>query len=257
MKFYIKKCVCLAGFIFIGASCSLAISDGVKDVKSSSELDPQVLLNAPVDYKIEEGNQYALCRDLVPYLKKRDEMGGGGKKSNFIVVDPKISVPKWKEEKPFLGLKITMQSYAYSPASFEGRTGWEKRISNLKGQMTKDFTVKTAEMDLNNDGTVDRVVEVSSFDERINRRIYINYPLSEFNNLAVDWFSKERPLAVLGELFLYENRTFVLSVHHFEKSKHKYIWQYLVGEPNPSPMRDSGGLIVSPSICNIVVLSNN
>lgn len=199
-------------------------------------------------YEIKKGTQYSLCQDLVPYLHKSDAAGGGTVNAIFIVDDEKFSPINWKSQTEYLGIKISMQLLAFNPRSIDGFMGWKKSIESIEARLKNDYRVATAELDLNNNGALDKVLAISSLSKNGQYRVTGNFPVSQFYNLAIDWYEKERPSSIIGELFLYQGRTFLIQsqIVKYGDEIHKEI---TVNEPKTNVMRKSGGISITPEVC--------
>lgn len=205
-------------------------------------------------YQLKKGKPYPLCSALYAYLKRRGPMLAGGKTSFFARAGKDFALPDWKMEKPYTGIEVILQSYAYSSVPLDGMLGWKSRIENLIKLQSQDFKASSARIDLNNDGTPDAVLSVSWYNTATKKMIYYSFPLTRYKNLAIDWFEREQPRGLGGEIFLYRGRVFFLEFYGSHPRKNpNYYQQFLISEPRPSAMRNSGGIAVTPGVCELVI----
>lgn len=189
------------------------------------------------DYLIEKGNQYQLCKDLLPFIKGLTADGRLGDRSKFDIDGAKFKSPSWKLENDFLGLKIKMQTSAYSPTDIDG---WKKRIYKKDDALKNKFQVQSAHIDINNDGTTESVVSYSSYIERFKVWSYGSVVVDKFNNVDHNFEGKESPSTISGEIFFYKGRTYSMSVSN---------WNITIDEFFSDPMRYSGGFMVRGEVC--------
>ncbi|WDE02583.1 hypothetical protein [Thalassomonas actiniarum] len=197
----------------------------------------------PVNFALKKGKQYSLCNDFFVYLKQNYAFRSEFAQTAFSAKSEVFSTPTYTPLEPKKGLRIDMQLAAYSRKGLYGAHGWLKSLNRYE-QRFKDMQFFTTKIDLNNDGKTDKVQMRALYSLKGKYQVFSNFPLNRWDNIAVDWFEKQRVTTIGGELFLYQGRTFTLK---------QWPWALFVNEPKESPMRDSGGIIVTKGVCEITL----
>lgn len=160
-----------------------------------------------VSLELMTGGRFEVCQELFKFYIK------GNKK----YLEPRYLIDKnkgkfrmleRKNQKKYLALKLPMQSSSFKHRSFDK---WKSHVNRLEEIHSNDTLIVTAaDVDMNNNGKVNKVISTSRKSRRFNMWNNVNYVVDENNNLNRDFFSYGTPTTSTGELFLFDGRTFAV-----------------------------------------------
>ena len=159
-----------------------------------------------------KGEQYELCRDLLPYLDKIEKEGKLFSRPIFTPDHPLFKAPVWKKEDKMQGFKVSTQEYASSSKTFKN---WKKKLSNLEKKFNGEefkYQVESAYFDVNNNGVQDKVLRGVQFDIRIKSWVYVNNVVTENLNLDLNFYGYEYGSSIAyvpGEFFFVQGAIFL------------------------------------------------
>lgn len=155
----------------------------------------------------------------------------------------KLSRPKWKEAHDLLGAKLLIQSSSFT--SGKDLNWWEREIKWLKKQLNSNLQVMRADIDINNNGSLEKIVRISFYDDDLNRDVVINFIVDKYHNLDPAFYNYGDFSSVQGEIFLFGGRVFSLSLTGVEKV------EYSIDEHFDDPMKNIGGLYIKYGVCKL------
>jgi hypothetical protein len=189
-----------------------------------------------------KGEQYGVCRDLLPYLQDIEANGEKGLASRPIFTpDGKVfKAPKWQEIEKYDGLKVNMQRVSLRYKSFkEWRKilDWEEGIVN---DPKAHYRVEVSNFDLNNNGLKEKILRSSYYSGEAVGWFYSQNVVTNNNNLDISFYYTDGYFSdVTGEVFFYKGRTFSISLSKYKNSVNEFF---------DSPYGDSG-IVVKKMLC--------
>lgn len=189
-----------------------------------------------------KGEQYGVCRDLLPYLQDIEANGENGLASRPIFTpDGKVfKAPKWQEIEKYDGLKVNMQKLSLSYMSFKK---WRQHLDRTEKRVNDPnahYQVEISNIDINNNGTKEKILRSSFYSKDAIGWFYSQDVVTNNNNLDIGFYYTDGFYpSIPGEVFFYEGRTFSISLSKYKNSVNEFF---------DSPYGDSG-IAVRSELC--------
>lgn len=189
-----------------------------------------------------KGEQYDVCRDLLPYLQKIEVNDENGLASRPIFTpDGKVfKAPKWQEIERYDGLKVKMQSASLLYRSFKRWRQMLSRQEEIVNNTSAKYRVEISRFDINNDGINEKLLRTSFYSKEANGWYYNQHVVTEGNNLNIPFYGVDTySLSIPGEVFFYNGRTFSAGLSNYNNTVNEFF---------ESPHGDSG-IVVKKMLC--------
>ncbi|WP_157608715.1 hypothetical protein [Shewanella violacea] len=200
---------------------------------------------------IKKGIEREVCQDFLNHLNENVQLYLS--RPRYFISEGNVvfrAPPKVLASEEYY-IRASIQSLLKDKFGMDGYEGWFKQMEGIKNNLNNEMQIYITNIDINNEGTLDRVLVASYRNPRYGY-INNNYVLNSEGDLAAHF---QVGAVSHGELFLYKGKIYGYSDMRTYVSIIEFTPAYHRNVTNKQTHKDIIGLQAGTSLCKLQPLS--
>lgn len=214
---------------------------------STSFSQVEVKSSSSSRFFIKKGVEREVCKDFLNYLNENVQLYLS--RSRYFMLEDNVvfRTPKKESASEEYYIRASIQSLLKDKFGMDGYEGWFKQMEGVKSNLNHEMQIYITNVDINNEGTLDRVL-VASYKHPRHGYINNNYVLNSKGDLAAHF---KVGAVSHGELFIYKGKTYGYSDMRTYVSIIEFTPAYHRNVTKKQTKKDIIGLQAGTSLCKL------